>query len=48
MASQASRDGLWTYIDQVQQVLSAGHLRPETAKLLTDQANTLIQQNETL
>ena len=41
-------DGLRTYIDQVQQVLGAGHLRPETAQLLTDQANTLIQQIETL
>ena len=35
--------GLHTYIVQVQQTLAAGHLRPETAQLLTDQANTLIQ-----
>jgi len=35
--------GLQTYIGQVREVLAAGHLRPETADLLTDQANTLIQ-----
>ncbi len=40
--------GLRTYIAQIEQVLSAGHLRPETAQLLTDQANTLIQQIEAL
>jgi len=40
--------GLQRYIDQVQQVLAAGHLRPETAQLLIDQANTLIQRIEAL
>ena len=40
--------GLQAYIVQVQQTLAAGHLRPETAQLLIDQANTLIQQIETL
>jgi Alpha/beta hydrolase domain len=40
--------GLNTYIEQVQQVLQAGHLRPETAQLLTDQANTLIQKIQAL
>ncbi|HEY2884472.1 MAG TPA: alpha/beta hydrolase domain-containing protein [Rhizomicrobium sp.] len=40
--------GLQTYISQVQQVFAAGHLRPETAQLLTDQANTLIQSIQAL
>jgi Alpha/beta hydrolase domain len=40
--------GLQVYIDQVAQLLAAGHLRPETAQLLTEQANTLIQQIEAL
>ena len=40
--------GLQAYIDQVAQLLAAAHLRPETAQLLTDQANTLIQQIEAL
>jgi len=40
--------GLQTYIAQVQGTLLAGHLRPETAQLLTDQANTLIQRIEAL
>ena len=40
--------GLNAYIGQVQQVLQAGHLRPETAQLLTDQANTLIQKIQAL
>jgi Alpha/beta hydrolase domain len=38
--------GMRIYIAQVQGVLAAGHLRPETAQLLTDQANTLIQRVE--
>jgi hypothetical protein len=41
-------NGLQTYIGQVQQVFAAGHLRPETAQLLTDQANTLIQSIQAL
>ena len=41
-------DGLQLYIVQVQQVLAAGHLRPETAQLLTDQANTLIARIQAL
>jgi hypothetical protein len=40
--------GLLTYVAQVQQTLAAGHLRPETAQLLTDQANTLIQNIQAL
>jgi len=32
----------------VQETLLAGHTRPETAQLLTDQANTLIQRIEAL
>ena len=40
--------GLQSYIMQLQQALAAGHLRPETAQLLTDQANTLIQRIEAL
>src|SRR5437660_8566006 len=40
--------GLRTYIAQVQQVLAAGHTRPETAQLLIDQANMLIQRIEAL
>ena len=40
--------GLNAYIGQVQQVLQAGHLRPETAQLLTDQASTLIQKIQAL
>ena len=40
--------GLDAYIAQVHQVLQAGHLRPETAQLLIDQANTLIQNIEAL
>jgi hypothetical protein len=40
--------GLQTYIAQVQQTLAAGHLRPETAQLLTDQANTLIHSIQAL
>ena len=39
---------LQTYIVQVDQTLAAGHLRPETAELLTDQANTLIQSIQAL
>jgi len=38
--------GLRTYVAQVQAVLAAGHLRPETAQLLIDQAGTLIQRIE--
>jgi Alpha/beta hydrolase domain len=40
--------GLQIYIGQVEQVFAAGHLRPETAQLLTDQANTLIQRIQAL
>jgi len=40
--------GLQNYIAQVEQVFAAGHLRPETAQLLTDQANTLIQRIQAL
>ena len=40
--------GLQTYIVQAQQTLAAGHLRPETAQLLIDQANTLIQSIQAL
>jgi hypothetical protein len=39
---------LQSYIAQVQQTLAAGHLRPETAQLLIDQANTLIQRIDVL
>jgi len=35
---------LQIYINDVQSLLSAGHLKPETAQLLTNEANTLIQQ----
>ena len=35
---------LQLYINDVQSRLSAGHLKPETAQLLTNEANTLIQQ----
>jgi hypothetical protein len=40
--------GLQSYIAQVQEDLAASHLRPETAQLLIDQANTLIQRIEAL
>jgi hypothetical protein len=40
--------GLESYIGQVAHVFAAGHLRPETAQLLTDQANTLIQRIQAL
>jgi hypothetical protein len=41
-------DGLQMYIGQIGEVLAAGHLRPETAQLLIDQANTLIQRLQAL
>jgi len=39
----AAISGLELYIAQIAATLAAGHLRAETAQLLTDQANTLIQ-----
>jgi hypothetical protein len=41
-------NGLQTYIGQIGEVLAAGHVRPETAQLLIDQANTLIQRLQAL